>query len=158
MKINIVSYNARGLRVGHSDADKSRRFVVDKLLESCDVLCVQETFLPKQDLEDLNSVHKDFYGAGESTTDLSTKIVKCKIPGGDAVLLHKKFDQVNVVRLDVDWAIGIEFSGGGKRFIILNIYTPYERPQNEDEYLNRLACVMSFIQDNATTCFFIGVI
>lgn len=43
----------------------------------------------------------------------------------------------------------------GKKFIILNIYTPYESSQNEDEYLNRLDCVMSFIQDNATTCFFI---
>lgn len=52
----------RGLCVGHRDADKSRCFVVDKLLESCDVLCVQETFLPKHDLERLNSIHKDFYG------------------------------------------------------------------------------------------------
>ena len=71
MDINIASFNARGLRVGHSDADKSRRLIVDKLLEACDILCVQETFLPKQDLEGLNSLHEDFYGAGESTTDLS---------------------------------------------------------------------------------------
>lgn len=60
-----------------------------------------------------------------------------------------------MVRLDVDWAIGIEFNCGDKNFIILNIYTPYECSQNEEEYLNRLACVMSFIQDNASTCFFI---
>ena len=86
MNLNIVSYNARGLRVGHSEADKTRRFVVDKLLETCDALCVQETFLPKQDLERLNSLHKDFYGAGESTTDLSTRIVRGRIPGGVAVL------------------------------------------------------------------------
>lgn len=137
MNINIVSYNARGLRVGHSNADKSRRFVVDKLLETYDVLCVQETFLPKQDLERLNSLHKDFYGAGESTTDLSTEIVRGRISGGVAVLWHKKFDQlVNVVRLDVDWA-RFEFSWGGQKFIILNIYTPYDCSQNEDEYLNR---------------------
>ena len=36
----------RGLRVGHCEADKSRRIVVDKL---------QETFLSKQDLGGLNS-------------------------------------------------------------------------------------------------------
>lgn len=90
--------------------------MVDKLLESCDVLCVQETFLPKQDLERLNSIHKDFYGAGESTTDLSTKIVQGRIPGGVAASWHKKFDQlVNVFRLDVDWDIGIESSGDGKK-------------------------------------------
>lgn len=101
MSINIVSYNARGLRVGRSETDISHRFVVEKLSETCDVLCVQETFL-----ERLNSLHKDFYGAGESSTDLSTNIVR--IPGGVAVLWHKKYDQlVSVVRLDVNWAIRI---------------------------------------------------
>lgn len=43
MDINFVSHDARGLRAGHSEADESCRFVVDKLLETCD----QETFLPK---------------------------------------------------------------------------------------------------------------
>ena len=151
-----MSYNARGLRVGHSEADKSRRFVVDKLLETSDVLCIQETFLPKQDLERLNSLHNDFYGAGESTTDLSNNIVRGRIPGGVAILWNKKYDQlVNVVRMDVDWAIGIEFNCGGKKIIILNIYTPYESSHNEDEYLNRLACVLSFIEDNASTCIYV---
>ena len=70
MNIDVVSYNARGLRVGHSETDKSRRVVVDKLLERCDILCVQETFLAKQDLEGLNSIHTNSHGVGESTTDL----------------------------------------------------------------------------------------
>lgn len=82
MKLCVVSHNACGLRVGHSEADKSRRIVVDKLLESCDILCVQETFLSKQDLGGLNSLHKDFHGAGESTTDLSIKITRRRIPVG----------------------------------------------------------------------------
>lgn len=156
MNINTVLYNARGLRIGHSEADKSHRLVVDKLQEACDVLCVQETFLSKQDLEGLNSLLKDFYGAGESSTDLSTRIVHSGIPGGVALLWHTKYDQlINVVRLDVDWAIGIQFKCGDKNFTILNIYTPYECSQNKDEYLDRLACVMAFIQDNASTLFFI---
>ncbi len=79
------------------------------------------------ELERLNSLHKDFYGADESTADLSTRKVHGRIPGGVAVLRHKKYNQlVNVVRLYVDWAIGIEFNCGDKKFIILNIYTPYE--------------------------------
>ncbi|XP_027883670.1 uncharacterized protein LOC114150994 [Xiphophorus couchianus] len=154
--INIVSYNARGLRVGHSETDRARRLVVDKLLETCDILCVQETFLAKQDLEKLNCIHKDFYGAGESTTDLSTRIIRGRIAGGVAILWHKKYDQlVDVIRLGVDWAIGLKFTCGDKHFIVLNIYTPYECPQNEDEFLNRLSFIMSFMQDNLSTCFFI---
>lgn len=81
-----VSYNVCGLRVGHSDGDKAHRIIVDRLLENCDLLCIQETFLANQDLDKLSGVHKDFWGAGESTTDLNTKLVKGRIPGGVAIL------------------------------------------------------------------------
>ena len=132
MNICVVSYNARGLRVGHSETDKSRRVVVDKLMERCDILCVQETFLAKQDLGGLNSIHRDFHGAGESTTDLSAKVVRGRIPGGVATMWNKKYDQlVNVIRLGVDWAIGIELCCNDKKIIILNVYTPYECMKNE---------------------------
>ncbi|MGL5566765.1 MAG: endonuclease/exonuclease/phosphatase family protein, partial [Plesiomonas sp.] len=148
MTFSVVSYNARGLSVGHSDGDSARRFIVDKLLEICDVMCIQETFLPRQDLERLNGVHKDFYGAGESTTDLNTKLVKGRIPGGVAVLWHKKYDNmVKVLRLGIDWAIGLEVQCGSSKFVILNIYTPYECPENEDKYINCLASVLTFIKD-----------
>lgn len=63
---------------------------------------------------------QDFYGAGESTTILSINIIQGRTPGGDAVLWNKKYDQlVNVVGLDVDWAIGIEINCNDKKFIIL---------------------------------------
>ena len=152
MNISLVSYNARGLRVGHSETDKSRRVIVDKLLERCDILCVQETHLAKQDLERLNAVHGNFHGVGESTTDLSTKVVRGRIPGGVAIMWNKKYDQlVNVIRVGADWAIGIELSCNDKKIIILNVYMPYECTQNEDEYLSRLAFILSFIQDNSSS-------
>lgn len=52
----IASYNVRGLHVGHTAMDISRRLVVDKLLKECDILCLQETWLAKQDLDKLNTV------------------------------------------------------------------------------------------------------
>lgn len=73
-----------------------------------------------------------------------------------AILRNKNYDSlISVVRLGVDWAVGIEFNCHDTKFIILNIYTPYECYQNEAEYLNRLAFVGSFIQDNASTCIFV---
>ena len=156
MNICVVSYNARGLRVGHSETDKSRRVVVDKLMERCDILCVQETFLAKQDLGGLNSIHRDFHGAGESTTDLSAEVVRGRIPGGVATMWNKKYDRlVNVIRLGVDWAVGLELCCNDKKIIILNVYTPYECMKNEDEYLSRLAFIMSLIQDNPSTCIYV---
>lgn len=64
----------------------AQHFVVDRLLQACDVLRVQETFLAKLDLERLNCLHKDFYGTDESTTDLSTRIIWGSIAASVAIL------------------------------------------------------------------------
>ena len=82
--IRVVSYNCRGLRLGHGAGDKVQRTVIDQLLENADILCLQETFLAKQDLDKLNAVNDNFHVAGESTTDL-----RGRIPGGVAILCTK---------------------------------------------------------------------
>ena len=154
--LRVVSYNSRGLRLGHDAGDKAHRFIVDNLLENTDILCVQETFLAKQDLDKLNNIHKDFHGAGEGTRDLTSRILRGRIPGGVAILWNKKLDPlISVVRLEVDWGIAIRFEHNGKAFVILNVYTPYECSKNEDEYINRLAAISSFIKENAYTCVYV---
>lgn len=95
--------------------------------------------LAKQDLV-LNVLHPNFHVAGESTTDLHDKIVCGRIPGGVAILWNCKLDPVvTVVRLNVDWAIGIEFKCNDRTFIILNVYMPFESYDNGNEYCNRLS-------------------
>ena len=100
--MRVVSYNSRGLRVGHTAADKARRLVVDTLFENLDVLCIQEIWMAKQDLDKLNSLHPNFHGAGESTTNFSTRIVRGRIVGGVAILWNVKYDSmVKVLRLRI---------------------------------------------------------
>lgn len=141
-----MSYNCHGLRLGQSAEDKARRIVVDQLLEHCDILCLKETFLAKQDLKGLNSINDNFHGAGESTTDLSLGIKRGRIPGGVAILWNKKLDSVvNVIRLGVDWCIAIHLTQLDKEFVILNVYTPYECQNNEEDYMNKLAFISSFL-------------
>ena len=77
--------------------------------------------MAKQDLDKLNDLHPDCHGVGESTTDLSTKIVRGRIAGGVALWNMKYESMVKVVRLKVDWAIGLEFNCNGRIFIIINI-------------------------------------
>ena len=150
--MRVVSYNCRGLRIGNSAGDRARRVEVDILLRKSDILCLQETFLSKQDLGGLNCVHDDFHGAGESTTDLSQGIIRGRIPGGVAILWHKRLDSVvNVVRLETDWCIGVQVRMNNKEFIILNVYTPYEASHNDDEYVYKLSFINSFIADNCCT-------
>lgn len=109
-------------------------------------LCIQETFLSKQDLERLNMIHGCFHGAGESTTDLSAKVIWGRIPGGIAILWNKKYDQmVKVIRLGVDWAIGMELNCNDNKCILINVYMPYECTPNEEEYLCRLVFIESYM-------------
>ena len=42
-----------------------------------------------------------------------------------------------------------------REFVILNVYAPYESRLNEEEYLNRLAFISSFIYDHMSTNIFI---
>ena len=103
----------------------------------------------------MNSLHDNFHGAGESTTDLSHGIVRGKIPGGVAILWHKKLDSViSVVRLESECCIGIQIKCYNKEFIILNIYTPYESRHN-DNCVNRLAFISSFISDQQCTSMYV---
>lgn len=130
--------------------------VVDNLLQSCDIVCLQETFLPKQDLGKLNSFNDSFHRAGESMTDLTMGVVRGRIAGGVAILWHKKLDSVmNVIRFELDWCIAVQLKINNKELIILNVYTPYECQQNEDEYLNRFAFINSFIYDNHSTSVYV---
>lgn len=41
--------------------------------------------------------------------DLSMGIVRGRISGGVAILWEKKLDSINVVRLDADWCIALDF-------------------------------------------------
>ncbi len=89
MDIRVVWYNCRGLRMGQSDGDKARCMVLDSRLENCDILCLQETSLAMQDLD-------NFHGAGESTTDLGMDLIKGRISGGVAYC-GKKLDSLVMV-------------------------------------------------------------
>ena len=83
-------------------------------------------------------------------------VVRGRIPGGVAILWHKKLDSaIKVIRLDTDWCIAVQLTIGNKGIIILNIYTPFESHQNEDEYLNRLAFINSFISECLVTSVYI---
>ncbi|CAM4535399.1 unnamed protein product [Leuciscus chuanchicus] len=85
--------------LGQDAGARAQRTVIDKLFDNADVVCLQETFLAIQDLDKLNTVHNDFHGAGESTTDLNTRILRGRIPGGVAIFWHKRLDPlVTVIR------------------------------------------------------------
>ncbi len=65
----------------------------------------------------------NFHGIEESTVDLNDRIV-C---GRGRI--------IRPLRLNVDWSIGIELTINEKKFYIINVYLPYEKPDNESHFI-----------------------
>ncbi len=95
----------------------------------------------------------NFHGIGESTVDLNDIIVCGRIPGGDATFWKVEYDPIiRPLKLNVDWAIGIELTINEKRFYIINVYLPYEKPDNESDLLNILAWVAAVVDELDSCC------
>ena len=127
-----------------------------ELLRENHIVALQETWYAKQQLEILNSIHKDFIGVGSATADESNKIYQGRYPGGVAILWRKELSK-NIKRLDfnTDWGVAIEIDLGAIKFVILNIYMPYQCMQNKEQYFENLFNIKSFIEDLHTTNFMV---
>lgn len=116
------------------------------------MICLQETWLAKQDLNGINVLHPNYHGIGESTTDLSDRLIQGRISGGVAILWHTRYEHlIREIRLNVDWAVGIEIKYEDKKFVIINIYSPYECLENESDYLEKIAFIAAFVSELDTT-------
>ena len=120
------------------------------------ISCLQETWLAKQQLAGLNNMHVGFHGIGESTTDFNNKMIDGLVPDGVAILWNTMHEHlITEIRLDVDWAVGILVSGNDKKFAVINVYMPYEATFNENEFLQRIWYVKSFIEELPTTSVYV---
>ena len=83
--LNVASYNCRGFPKTASKL--GTKPTIGMLLNDVkiDIICLQETFLSKQDLSCLNVIHKDFQGVGASSTDTREKLVTGHPYGGVAI-------------------------------------------------------------------------
>ena len=121
--LKVVSYNSRGFP---KTPDKLwEKPTIELLLknEKIDIICLQETFLSKQDLSCLNIVHRDFQGVGASSTDTRDKLITGHPYGGVAILYRVKHAKcITPLDFNLDWIIGISISSGNNKHVILCVY------------------------------------
>ena len=152
-ELKITSYNCRGL------PSTRRRLAlrpdIMAIFDSdSDIVCLQETWMAKQDLASLNNLHESYYGVGSSVADLSNGLVQGHHSGGVAILYKQGLQSlVRPLNLDLDWCTGIEISIGDKKCVMLCIYLPYQCSKNQDEYLEKLGCLEALIEEVETSCF-----
>lgn len=147
--MRLISYNCRGLHVGKC---KAKRFVVDNLFMDADILCLQETWLWRQDLKVLNGITKSFHGIGEASRDKQDGLIMGHPPGGVAIFWNIKYEEyISELKFDLDWVVGIQVEFENRKFVILNVYMPHQSPENEEEYLCKLGQLTSIIDELETT-------
>ena len=152
--IRIGSYNCRGLP--KSAQNLLLRPDVASVLGNNDIICLQETWLARQDLHCINTISSNVHGIGVSTTDLRDGLLSGHPPGGVAVLWHTKWEN-NIKPLDfnLDWCVGIEITTDSRSIILICVYLPYQRADNEENYLNCLGALSAVIDDLGTSSYII---
>ena len=155
INMRIVSYNCRGLPL-----DLSLRPTLENLLDDNDndFVCLQETWLTKQDIGRLNALHNKFHGTGSATVDTGDGPIHGHPSGGVAILWKAEVDaMVTPIDLDIDWMCGIEVRSHSKSFILLCVYMPCanSNPEREQEYLQNLGVIQSVLEELPSTCTYI---
>ena len=138
MDIRLKSYNCRGLPKDRSKL-LSQRPDIDILFEDSDIIAFQETHYAKQNIKCLNSLHNDFVGIGAAKVDECHGVMQGKYSGGVAIMWRTSLCKyIKHLDLNVDWCTGIEVSMENSKFVLLNVYMPYQSQENEDKYMEHL--------------------
>ena len=145
-EITFGTFNCNGF--------KSFQQSADALLSNCDILCLQETMLTKQECSVLNSFHDNYYGYGVAPVDETLGVIRGRPRGGGGVLWKKHLDGcVSIIESEYDWLCCVRISEDIlKEYYLINVYLPYECTDNTDEFNDCLAKLNVFIDSINSTC------
>ena len=139
MDLKFISYNCRSVKNCH--------YSLAELTRVSDVICLQETWLPVQDSNYLNTIDSEFAYYAVSPVDLSRQLLVGRPYGGVAFLFRKSLAScIQRVSTSSERIICIDIEIDGNCVRIINCYLPYSDGQNDAEYIDCLAkiqCLMS---------------
>ena len=146
MDIRLTSYNCRGLP---RDRNKlSLRPDIGELFKESDIIAFQETHYTKQNIKCLNVLHDDFVGVGAAKVNECDGIIQGRCSGGVAIMWRANLCKyIKAINLNVNWCNAIEVNMEKIKFLILNVYMPYQSRDNEDLYMENLGFSKSFLDD-----------
>ena len=135
--LKVISYNCRSIK---SSIDEVRN-----LCSFNDIVFLQETWLCPDEIDLLQSIHKDFISVGTSamTEALQSGILLGRPYGGIGILWNKSITSMYNVTpkyFKDPRLLGLEISDKNHcKMLLLNTYLPYNDPNNFDSYCNYLA-------------------
>ena len=145
-QLRFSSYNCRGLPKNNNRLHI--RPDILKLFECSDVVCLQETWLAKQELDLANNLHTEFLAASVAKVDFSEGLLIGRPHGGVSIFYKRSLSRfvTPIYFQNCDWCVAIKCRYGSTSFTIFNVYLPYENFYNEDEFVEKLGLLESFIE------------
>ena len=125
------------------------------ILNSLDVLAVQEHWLSKQSLSFLNSVHSDFNARGITSIDYGDGL--SGRPHGGLFLWRRSHDPYiePLIYVDEKRLLGLKITSFNAAILFLNVYLPYHTDDNANEYLEMLGKIQAISDSFEPTNIFI---
>ena len=121
-----------------------------------DIICLQELWLDKSELDYLNTFNSQFGGYGVSPVDPCNNIIRGRKFGGAGFLWSKQLEKhIKPVKFDYDWLSCLEINMDNHKCYLINVYLPYESSLKEDEYISCLGVVESIIHELPSSHIFI---
>ena len=144
ISLRIMSYNCYGL--------KSSLVNLYELCEQFDIIFLQETLLFKHELPVLSNIHPEFEGMGISAIDDKSNILTGRPYGRVAILIRKLLRPVCEFEFyDDTRMIGLEVKHLNERLYFINVYLPYQCPDNYDVYADYLGKISAIVEDCHST-------
>ena len=122
MDLKVISYNCQSVR--------SNSEIISKLMNGCDILFLQETFLTEVNKDILDSINIDFSSA---QTPAIRKIDKfCGRSSGGLAILWKKSCNAKIFPIYCnDRIMAIKIVTGQSSYLLINIYLNCDYGNNE---------------------------
>ena len=126
-QIKICSFNCNGF--------SGSQMEILNLCASHHIICLQEIWLDKTELQQLNTFHPKFSGFGVTPVDPAAGITRGRKFGGVAFLWDKTLEEnVEPINFGYNWLAGIKVKSDNTDIVIIGIYMPYDSRQNNDSF------------------------
>ncbi|CAH2104856.1 unnamed protein product [Euphydryas editha] len=121
---------------------------VRHLCRTCDVVCLQETWLLPHDIAYVGTIDSGFGYTATSAVDTSVAIVRGRAHGGVALLYrYGAFQKVSVIQCENPRICAIRITICDRPILIICVYMPTNSDDNLEEFINCLSAINAIIDE-----------
>ena len=142
--LQVTTFNCHGFKTSIHD--------ICNMCAESDIILLQELWLTQNEICQLKSVHPEFDGCGISSIDDQSGVLSGRPYGGIGILWRKSMSHAcSVITYDDSRLIGINVHTNNGKYLILNVYLPYQSHDNYDEYCHYIGLITAIVNE-CDTC------